>query len=204
MSTTSAYGWNIPDNTDLVKDGALAIRTLGNAIDTSMNTALGTKKAGMVLLNTTSFSAVASQSVTSIFSSTYDNYRIIYNLTGSTSTNTLMRLRTSSDDSSASYNKQYLYAASTTVLAARSNGQTSWLLGDHGTDLTFNTTDLIGPNLAQPTGGFQLAGQLFASGSNNWFSNVLGHTASTQFTGFTIYPASGTITGTVSVYGYNK
>ena len=26
----------------------------------------------------------------------------------------------------------------------------------------------------------------------------------TSFTGFTIIPASGTITGTVSVYGYNK
>ena len=79
MSTTSAYGWNIPDNTDLVKDGALAIRTLGNAIDTSMNTALGTKKAGLVLLNTTSFSAVASQAFTSIFSSTFNNYLVLYN-----------------------------------------------------------------------------------------------------------------------------
>ena len=165
---------------------------------------VGSSNQGLTLINTTSFSAVASQSITSVFSSTYDNYRIVYNLIGSTSTNTLMRLRTSSDDSSASYNKQYLYAASTTILAARSNGQTSWLLGDHGTDYTFNTIDLIAPNLAQTTGGFQLAGQLYASGSNNWFSNVLGHTASTQFTGFTIYPASGTITGSVSVYGYNK
>lgn len=36
MATTTNFGWNTPDNTDLVKDGALAIRTLGNAIDTSM------------------------------------------------------------------------------------------------------------------------------------------------------------------------
>lgn len=36
MATTTNYGWTTPDNTDLVKDGALAIRTLGSAIDTSL------------------------------------------------------------------------------------------------------------------------------------------------------------------------
>jgi hypothetical protein len=36
MPTTSNFGWTTPADTDLVKDGALAIRTLGSAIDTSM------------------------------------------------------------------------------------------------------------------------------------------------------------------------
>jgi hypothetical protein len=36
MATSPNYGWSEPDNTDLVKNGALAIRTLGNAIDTSV------------------------------------------------------------------------------------------------------------------------------------------------------------------------
>jgi hypothetical protein len=36
MATSTNYGWAEPDNTSLVKDGALAIRTLGNAIDTSL------------------------------------------------------------------------------------------------------------------------------------------------------------------------
>ena len=35
MANTTSFGWETPDNTDLVKDGALAIRTLGEAIDTS-------------------------------------------------------------------------------------------------------------------------------------------------------------------------
>lgn len=35
MATTTNYGWTTPDNTDLVKDGALAIRTLGSSIDTT-------------------------------------------------------------------------------------------------------------------------------------------------------------------------
>jgi hypothetical protein len=35
MATTTNFGWETPDNTDLVKDGAAAMRTLGNSIDTS-------------------------------------------------------------------------------------------------------------------------------------------------------------------------
>ena len=35
MPTTTNYGWTTPADTDLVKDGAAAIRTLGNGIDTS-------------------------------------------------------------------------------------------------------------------------------------------------------------------------
>lgn len=36
MATTTNFGWETPDDTDLVKDGALAMRTLGNSIDTSL------------------------------------------------------------------------------------------------------------------------------------------------------------------------
>jgi hypothetical protein len=35
MANTTNFNWETPDDTDLVKDGALAIRTLGNSIDTS-------------------------------------------------------------------------------------------------------------------------------------------------------------------------
>ena len=35
MATTTNFGWETPDDTDLVKDGASAMRTLGNSIDTS-------------------------------------------------------------------------------------------------------------------------------------------------------------------------
>jgi hypothetical protein len=38
MATSPIYNWPEPDNTDLVKNGALAMRTLGDAIDTTMAT----------------------------------------------------------------------------------------------------------------------------------------------------------------------
>lgn len=36
MANTTNFNWETPDDTDLVKDGAAAIRTLGNSIDTTM------------------------------------------------------------------------------------------------------------------------------------------------------------------------
>lgn len=36
MPTTTNYGWTTPADTDLVKDGASAIRTLGNGVDTTV------------------------------------------------------------------------------------------------------------------------------------------------------------------------
>jgi hypothetical protein len=36
MPTTSNFGWTTPADTDLVKDGAAAIRTLGNGVDASL------------------------------------------------------------------------------------------------------------------------------------------------------------------------
>lgn len=38
MPTTTNYGWTTPADTDLVKDGASAIRTLGNSIDSTLKT----------------------------------------------------------------------------------------------------------------------------------------------------------------------
>lgn len=35
MANTTNFNWETPDDTDLVKDGAAAMRTLGNSIDTS-------------------------------------------------------------------------------------------------------------------------------------------------------------------------
>jgi hypothetical protein len=47
MPTTTNYGWTTPADTDLVKDGAAAIRTLGSSVDTTVftNASAATQKA---------------------------------------------------------------------------------------------------------------------------------------------------------------
>ena len=47
MATTTNYGWTTPNDTDLVRNGALAIRTLGSSIDTTVyNNAVNNYAAG--------------------------------------------------------------------------------------------------------------------------------------------------------------
>jgi len=211
MATTTNYAWTTPDDSSLVKDGASAIRALGTAIDTSMNTALGTKKAGMVLLNTTSFSAVSSQSISDVFSTTYDNYHLIMNFTSSADVLTTWRLRVSgADNSTSNYNSHMSQSSSTanTYAGAGSASATSWFLTS-----SLGTTSVKGMNinLLNP---FATANTLFNgtysySGTGGAAAYNGGHifggfAATTSFTGFSLIPASGTITGTISVYGVNK
>jgi hypothetical protein len=74
-TTTPNYGWPVPTSTDLVKDGATAIEALGDAIDA---TVFGLPSSGMTLISTTTIgTAVSSVNVTSAFSTTYDNYKIM-------------------------------------------------------------------------------------------------------------------------------
>jgi hypothetical protein len=71
VATTTNFGWTTPDNTGYVKDGALAIRTLGSAIDTSMVDLKG-GTTGQILKKTSGtdmdFEWVAQQSWTSLAS----------------------------------------------------------------------------------------------------------------------------------------
>jgi len=210
-TTTPNYGWAVPTSTDLVKDGATAIETLGDAIDASMNTALGTKKAGMVLLNTTSFSGVASQSVSDVFSATYDNYRIVVNYTNSTATVTNMRLRVSgADNTTTNYTNAYYYLLSNRTAAATGNvhqaATTFW-----GLTLDANTTsgnaimDLYQP-FATAITRFNATGFYSGYSPRQDYAMFAGGVfdPTTSFTGLTIFPNAGTITGSISVFGVNK
>lgn len=208
MATTTNYGWTTPDDTALVSQGAAAIRTLGTSIDTSMNTALGTKKAGMVLLNTTNFSGVASQSINDVFSATYKNYLVQFYGTQSVgATSFTMRLRVSgADNSNNTYNTAGIrYNSDNTTTAIGAENATSFnIVGG------FNRYGAYNINIFEP-----FATQYTALISDNAISDGVGagearrtvmsgiFEATTSFTGFTIIPNSGTVTGTISVFGVN-
>jgi hypothetical protein len=200
-TTTPNYGWTVPTSTDLVKDGATAIETLGDAIDASMNTALGTKKAGMVLLNTTSFSAVASQSINTVFSATYDYYKIIFDLTNSVDDVSLsFRLRASAtDNSNANYNggRNVVNTAGGGGFSSSLNA-TSFLLAQVGTNKSFTQMEFSA--VSEP----RWTTMSYQGFTNGYQGGAGGLEATYTADGFTIFSGSGNITGTVSVYGYNK
>ena len=205
-TTTPNYGWAVPTSTDLVKDGATAIETLGDAIDASMNTALGTKKAGMVLLNTTSFSGVSSISVNDVFSTTYNNYKILVNAKSSGAGEIAYRNRVSGADASgANYNLQINLFISSTGLFSQSVNATSARIGESSDNWAYTVIDVANPFLASPT-SILSATQKDTSTGLAMFTYAAGHTLSTSYTGFTLILSSGTFSSgaTLSVYGYNK
>jgi hypothetical protein len=210
-TTTTNYGFDIPQSTDLVKDGATAIATLGQDIDTAMNTALGTKKAGMVLLNTTSFSGVASQAINDVFSSTYDSYRIIVRLTASTSTLVSMyaRLRVGGVDTTTNY-KSFITTpldlnwTAGSLLNATNTSNLFFGYRHVANGSSVSTFDLHYPNIATQThhqGHYNSTGS-DGSGNAGFTNGYLNDT--TQYTSINFIPSSGNITGNVSIYGYNK
>lgn len=84
MPTTSNFGWTTPADTDLVKDGAAAIRTLGNGIDASLVDLKGGTTNQILAKNSNTdldFKWVADQGMTNPLTTTGD---VIYSSSGST------------------------------------------------------------------------------------------------------------------------
>jgi hypothetical protein len=205
MGTTTNNGWPTPVATDLVKDGWEAIKDLGDAIDTTLGV-YAPSTPGLTLINTTSFSAVSSQSVNDVFSATYNNYKIFVNITSaSTSDNFRLRLRVSGTDNSSSN-----YVISGVVrytdngeVAQGSTGTTSFQLGRFHTTGGWAESLIINPFETLET-KYYARGTRRPTGSAEAEWSGGNTTVTTSYTGFTVLANSGNITGTVSVYGYNK
>ena len=94
---------------------------------------------------------------------------------------------------------------STTVSAERTVNDTSWLdvgVVDTGVSNLF-VLEILNPFQTQNTGGFGLRGD--GTAGNAEFSILYyGINVTTSYTGFSLFPSSGTMSGSVSVYGYNQ
>lgn len=204
-TVTPNYSWPVPTSTDLVKDGATAIEALGDAIDA---TVFGLGGSGLTLISTTTIgSGVSAASVNDCFSATYTNYRVIVKPNAYSTADVLkMRFRVSGADNTSNdyryggvsfgtsfdpyYDANYGTNNITLHRYGRANG--THLVMDIFNPFATNYTTLTstsaevgtGPRLNNLAGGFLLT---------------------TSFTGFTIFPDGGTISGgTIKVYGYKE
>ena len=146
------------------------------------------------------FTAATSVSVNGCFTSTYDNYLVVTRHSSDTVFTYLRgRLRLAGTDASTNYTVQYLWADSTSVTGGRSTpgygpfGVTSdeQRSGDH--------VYIYGPALAQPTAWRDV--NACGETSAMIYDVACTHSTATAYDGFTIYPASGNITGALTVYG---
>jgi hypothetical protein len=155
---------------------------------------------GLAFIKGSSFSAVSSHSVNDCFSSTYQNYKVIVNITTSSQVVLQYRLRVSgADDSSSNYTNQYLVADSSTVVAGRSTNTTGDLGQMSGGSESYFDVSVYYPNQSNMTGVFTINGSKAGNAYTRIQQSNFG--PGTVFTGFTLIPTSGTITGNVRVYG---
>lgn len=277
MATTTNFGWETPDDTDLVKDGALAMRTLGNSIDTSFvdlkggttgqnlrknsNTDLdftwagdatntvvdasgdllygtaadtlgrlaigstgqvltvsggvpswatpSTSASGLTLVTAQTFTSSSAVNVNSVFTSTYNNYRVIINVTSTSTSNDFdLRLRTSGSDntnSSYQFTGTNSYSDIDTIYIQRNNGTTAFSRAGNAASADNGATNMIfeffNPYASIRTG--LTYHNISSDGSRVIFDSGSGiFDNTTSFDGFSIIVDTGNITGKVYVYGY--
>lgn len=194
MGTTTKMAIPYPEATGLVKDGWEDMKDIATQVDA---------KSGLVLLNSTSFSAVSSQSLpANTFSSTFQNYKIIYVFTASTSQNHTLRLRASGTDATgANYNTKGSLSGSPGAVSNINNaGTTNWF-DFAGSSAIIIEVDLYKPNEASTTLG---SGFHYADGTGNSRRVHLDHGLSTAYDSLSLIASTGNMTGVVRAYGYNQ
>jgi hypothetical protein len=154
---------------------------------------------GLQLITAQTFSAVSSISVDNCFTATYQNYLIVLEALPSANQNINLRLRASGSDASGSnYDYQILTSYSTTVQGARESDTSFFrVMWNPETDGTLVTLTVSRPNLAVTT-------KFHSYGGSNNEVNLIGgdHDLTTAYDGVTFLTSSGTMTGTLRIYGY--
>jgi len=187
---------------------AAAAAGLRMVVPTSV--AVGSGSGSVDALGNVTFSGVSSVSVNECFNATYDNYKIIVTISDlSVDGTTRLKLRVGGTDSSASYYSAYngIAADSAAFTFGENNVTTGMVIttGDGGVDNIYSYTgDILKPFLTAST---LMSGISTSSKSDGTFVGMPGsaaHQVATSYTSFTIIPASGTITGTVRIYGYKN
>jgi hypothetical protein len=172
--------------------------------------AVGSGTGSVDAIGNVTFSGASSVSLNGAFSSIYDYYRILFHLDScSADANFNIKMRASGTDNSSA---QYSWGLNgrtraDTLFSFSGNAQTTgWKIGelDSGVSGRFYSyvIDMHNPFLAQNT-----LMQIISNGVNTSsipyaLSGGGFHEVATSYDGISLLPSSGTITGTIRVYGY--
>lgn len=191
--------------------GYAEIKAPAVAGSTSLTLPTDSIQPGLVLVNETAFSAVSSVSVNNCFTSTYENYRMIVNMTAA-STNLALRFRTrlaGSDDTGANYFRSAYYIGTTGAAAGTDVGGVLnyWTVFDacDSTDANnLHSLDLFSPLSGKRKNALGMYHQQNPSavgyGGATYFNKIV----TTNYDGLTFYTSTGTATFTVRIYGYRN
>jgi hypothetical protein len=158
---------------------------------------------GLQLVKTQTIgTTVSTVAVTDAFSATYDNYFITINDGIASTGGVLTFILTGSTTGYYATRLGIVYSTGASSPGADNTAASVTYIGVSQTSGLYAAINVSNPFIAKPAyGTFSLQN----SDSSNGVLGFWNHRVSTSFTGFTIAPSTGTITGgTIRVYGYVK
>ena len=175
-------------------------------VPTSVAVGSGTASVGASGLIT--FTTVGtSLSVNGCFSATYLNYAVVFNATHSTEAGDSMnvKFRASGSDTSTEYYYNIInyYSNSATIDYLRGNNQATGILTDAIALERGMRMDILNPFAAKNSFIMTQVSAMTSTRSTPSFS-YNAQNSTTSFDGFTLLPQAGTMTGTMSIYGYAR
>jgi len=191
--STPVFGFPYPDPSDLVANYPALGQQLAEDVEDEI-----IASGGLVLVASQSFTTVSSASINSCFTSAYLNYKIVLSSIVSAGNFDLkLRLRAAgTDDTGSNYLVERGVFAGAGISGVSAT-ETSFVWLPVSTVAGFGYIDLNRVNLASTT--FMNS----FGGNNQVLFNISGyHNQSTAYDGFTFFVDSGTLTGTIRVYGY--
>jgi hypothetical protein len=159
---------------------------------------------------TVSFTSTSSISLNTIFNSSYNNYRILVDITSNSANDGwhFLKLRSGTTDASTTY--YYAFWARTHAgfdVSQQGNNVSSFKVGQMDNSATGYQgyfIDLIDPFTANKTKMGHYGSAITDSSVVQGFAGGGVHDVSSSYDGFSLISENGNITGSISVYGYNK
>ena len=208
-TTTPNYGWDVPTSSDYVKQGAVAIETLGDDIDASLFSITDGKNVGLIPLVNTTFTTQSAIQVDNVFTTAYDNYKVIFRITAISGNDIAIRMRWVDGTTPATaghYNggvgisnvgnsvSTYASAATSAILCYASSALPQ---------VTHFTMDVINPKLTNYT-NYSFNSYSYNGAITFSYAGAGTTTEATAYEGIQIYPNSGTFSGNIKIYGYRN
>jgi len=148
------------------------------------------------------FSAVSNMTLNGIFTSDYDNYMLTVRLTSTNNQSVAAQLTLAGTPANSGYAVQWIAAQSTTLSANRITSSATTYIGDMATVSSGFSCYFFGPSLAQPTAIRSV--EIFGQNSAEIFDFASTHSTATSYDGLKMQTSIGTMTGLLTVFGFNQ
>ena len=164
---------------------------------------------GLVHIETFTGTGVSAANFDDVFKRDFDAFSVVVRLRAMPN-NLSMRLRVGGVTSTSANYNWVIHGVSSngTALTQNASATTTFVLQTTNISSTVSRQgcvfDILYPNAADMT-TYMGNAQSYNSGGNYWTYNIGGtNVSASAYDGFTIFPSSGTINHTTSIYGYNN